>query len=109
MCSLSFAYPDYCMCAGLRPWLCLKRHYRGYDINCQYTINLPERLSEINEKFHDLPTMSSESSDLLFELIDEYNLLYESIHPLDLCSKMLTRYGHLVVSYPTTLPSPLSA
>ena len=48
------------MCSGLRPWLCLKRHYRGYDINCQYTINLPDRLSEINEKFHDLPTIQAD-------------------------------------------------
>ncbi|KAI1796329.1 hypothetical protein LXA43DRAFT_969822 [Ganoderma leucocontextum] len=57
----SFAYPDYCMCSGLRPWLCLKRHYRGYDINCQYTVNLPERLGDINEKFQDLPTIQADS------------------------------------------------
>ncbi|KAI1789500.1 hypothetical protein LXA43DRAFT_892819 [Ganoderma leucocontextum] len=57
----SFAYPDYCMCSGLRPWLCLERHHRGYDINCQYTVNLPERLGDINEKFHDLPTIQADS------------------------------------------------
>ncbi|KAI1785018.1 hypothetical protein LXA43DRAFT_976457 [Ganoderma leucocontextum] len=56
----SFAYPDYCMCSGLRPWLPLKRHYRGYDINCQYTVNLPERLGDINEKFHDLSTIQAD-------------------------------------------------
>ncbi|KAI1796811.1 hypothetical protein LXA43DRAFT_879378 [Ganoderma leucocontextum] len=55
----SFAYADYCMCSGLRPWLCLRRHNRGYDINCQYTIHLPERLHDIHQKHHDLPTIQA--------------------------------------------------
>ncbi|TBU36640.1 hypothetical protein BD309DRAFT_878000, partial [Dichomitus squalens] len=49
-----FAYPDYCMCSGLRPWLGLRRHYRGYNINCQYTVHLYNRIKEIRQKHHDL-------------------------------------------------------
>ncbi|KAI1785592.1 hypothetical protein LXA43DRAFT_899410 [Ganoderma leucocontextum] len=54
----SFVYPDYCMCAGLQPWSCLRRHYRGYDINCQYTINLHDRLIDIRTKHPDLKTIT---------------------------------------------------
>ncbi|KAI1785585.1 hypothetical protein LXA43DRAFT_899423 [Ganoderma leucocontextum] len=55
----SFAYPDYCMCAGLRPWSCLRRHHRGYDINCQYTVNLHDRIVDIRKKHPDLATIST--------------------------------------------------
>ena len=45
------------MCAGLRPWSRLKWHYRGYDINCQYTIHLRSRLVDILQRFPNLPTI----------------------------------------------------
>ena len=47
------------MCSGLRPWLGLHRHHRGYDINCQYTVHLHERIQAIQQKHPDLPTIQA--------------------------------------------------
>ena len=46
--------------SGVQQYVGLRLFKQSYDINCQYTINLPERLGEINEKFHDLPTIQAE-------------------------------------------------
>ena len=44
------------MCSGLRPWLGLKRHCSGYDINCQYRKKFRERILKLQ---HDFPHLSS--------------------------------------------------
>ena len=44
------------MCSGLRPWLGLKRHCSGYDINCQYRKKFRERILKLQRDF---PHLSS--------------------------------------------------
>ncbi|KAI0730475.1 hypothetical protein C8Q76DRAFT_613044 [Earliella scabrosa] len=51
-----FCWVDYCMCSGLRPWLGLKRHCSGYDINCQYRKKFRERILKLQRDF---PHLSS--------------------------------------------------
>ncbi|TBU36730.1 hypothetical protein BD309DRAFT_1068674 [Dichomitus squalens] len=52
-----FAYPDYCMCAGLHPWKRLPRHHREYDIDCQYTVHIRDCLIDILKRYPNLSTI----------------------------------------------------
>ncbi|KAI0037532.1 hypothetical protein FA95DRAFT_1467291, partial [Auriscalpium vulgare] len=52
-----FANVDYVMLSALQPYMDLHTHVSGYDINCQYRINLMERLEWMRKNTKDLASI----------------------------------------------------
>lgn len=50
---------DFAVASSLQPYMHLKRHFRCYDINCQYCRNFGTRMETLAALIHDYPSIES--------------------------------------------------
>ncbi|KAI0043375.1 hypothetical protein FA95DRAFT_1498735 [Auriscalpium vulgare] len=89
-----FANVDYAMLSALQPWMDLETHVSGYDINCQYRINLQERLDWMRKETADLDSILKYDFPLTLAAVGKFHLpahceacrIFFSFHFLPWCA-----------------------
>ncbi|PCH34427.1 hypothetical protein WOLCODRAFT_62365 [Wolfiporia cocos MD-104 SS10] len=69
-----FANVDFAMLSGLQPWMNLRTHVSGYDINCQYGIHFDKRMTEIVRRISQFPSMSFKYFPNIVRAIGKFHL-----------------------------------
>ncbi|KAI0050260.1 hypothetical protein FA95DRAFT_1454082, partial [Auriscalpium vulgare] len=89
-----FANVDYVMLTALQPYMDLTTHVSGYDINCQYRINLEDRLKWMRENTADLGSIQKYRIPLTLAAVGKFHLpahcascrIFFSFHFLPWCA-----------------------
>ena len=81
-----FVNVDFAMLCGLQPWMKLRMHVSGYDINCQYRIHFESRIKAMRDKVSSLRSIRETFFPCTLAGIGRF---HEPAHKLDCQFKFL--------------------